>query len=799
MTDSPRQIHRLIVTTPGQVQTILRAQIEGFVQRGLGIWPSVCTVSLCEGERDILPEPDDLSQIINIDIDLGLDTDSVVVEDWDLVDAREVHYGSTDYDPQRRPLSWVWTLEDGRRRLHGQKGGSLFQGVLNRLRPSGVIIGRVENSALVQHCIDAIKTLTYREGPTLPAGLVTSLNAFDPPVELIWRGAHAPTELQRLLEWTRHAFAFNQDGTYSIHRLKDPGQALISPSMSEAKLPGASVTLGDEAPTKCIIASCPTRNLIERKRTLDTPRPLTWVGVDVDGSIGPLEGLSWWPVGKTPIQVWVGKFTHVDPRYQDLARASVFRMLQLHDDDLTQGWTLVSRLLDEQTDVLERGIPLASRLKAKAALQNEKGMWVPQTDLVPISDVSIDLERSVITCGSALVKLDGATDKPQNEIGAAALGSGDLELTFCHHPNAGDYTDYYMAVFEWDTGTSTVVQVTGATAISDAIAQGVPIYYFPDLQLHYLEEAHPSINVNPVNDATLNALALVYAKSFISTGTPELRIEQYPMLHDVDPDGSVSAIIWDGNNLVTTLRLGNYFQITSEYAQRVAVHRDRTGGSHGAPRGGGAASAGVARGATSLPSGGSQGPSTGKRETTSLAVPALPTTRPVLHTPFWAKIASQISANTYTFTQVYKSNTGSGAVWTNGSFTGSASEFNAARVAIGVIVLMWPVPIFKADGSVVIEYWFDSGGGNLCLTSGGGLLADVNGCIGNDLTTNSQVVATVVTGGSLSLVAGTPNKLRLTLNRGVVTFNRNGAGMVIGVAVAATSDITSDLNLDECA
>lgn len=748
MSDSPRQIHRLIVTTADMAVTVLRVHIEGFVQRGLGIWPNTCTVTICEDERNLLPNPDDLSQIINIDVHVGLDTGAVVVQDWDLIDAREVHHGSTDSNVVKRPLVWVWTLEDGRRRLQGRKGGALFHGVLNRLRPNGTIIDRVENSELVQHCIDAIHTLNYREGPTLPPGLVASLDAFDPPVEVIWQGAHAPTELQQLLDWTRHALAFNQDSTYSIHRLKDPGQALVSPMMGQAKLPGGSVTLGSEAPTKCIIASCPTRNLIERKRTLTainpTDRPLQWVGVDVDGAILPLTQLSWWPSGKTPIQVYVNRFNDVADKYKNLARASVFRMLQLHDDDLTEGWTLVSRLLDEQTDTLERGIPLAVRLKAKAALQDEEGMWVQQTDLVPISDVSVDLERGVIKCGQALVKLDAA-EKPQNLIGAAQLSGNDLELTFCHHPNAGDETDYYMAVFEWDEGTSAVVQVTGLTAVSDALAEGVPIYYFADLQLNYREQAYPSLDVDLVNDTTLDALALKYATSIISTGAPELRIEQYPLLHNVDPDGSVSTILWDGNALATTLRLGNFFQITSEYAQRVAMHRDRDGGSIGAPKsGGGGAVGGVARAALAPPSSGSQGPSLGKRETTGLAVHALPDSPPVMRMPFWAKITGKAGPSgnkwSYNFTQVRKVGTGAGAsAWTAGSFTGTAgnlfelindgtggnylgigitnNELNDVGgspacpldlrpVPIGVIVLMWPVPVYTAIGSVVIEYWF---------------------------------------------------------------------------------------------
>lgn len=75
---------------------------------------------------------------------------------------------------------------------------------------------------------------------------------------------------------------------------------------------------------------------------------------------------------------------------------------------------------------------------------------------------------------------------------------------------------------------------------------------------------------------------------------------------------------------------------------------------------------------------------------------------------------------------------------------------------------------------------------------------DEDGCPSFDLDTASQVNATVVTGGSLSIVAGTPKKLRLTLTRATVTFSRNACGVLVGVSSSGAASVTSDLNLDEC-
>lgn len=84
----------------------------------------------------------------------------------------------------------------------------------------------------------------------------------------------------------------------------------------------------------------------------------------------------------------------------------------------------------------------------------------------------------------------------------------------------------------------------------------------------------------------------------------------------------------------------------------------------------------------------------------------------------------------------------------------------------------------------------------VCL--GSCLEFDGSGCIAFDTGVNGTVQATVVNGGSLSIVAGTPNKLRLTLTRVIVTFSRNACGVLVAVGSQATTSITSDLNLDQC-
>ena len=410
---------------------------------------------------------------------------------------------------------------------------------------------------------------------------------------------------------------------------------------------------------------------------------------------------------------------------------------------------------------------------------------------MPVEGVRFDLERGVFVFQHPQVRLDTSRSYAPEQ-NAEELVGAQLSITFGHHPNTGDATDYFMDVYEWDEGTETVVRVTAGDPVGDALAEGVPVYRFPDLQLTYIEQAHPSTDIDVQNDAAMQALALGYAKAMITAQQAKFEVQEYPGMHNVDPDHSTTLVRWDPNNLMTTVHLGRHQHITADYVARLFESRSARGGRIGAARG--SASGGAARGAAAA---GALGASSGSRDASRVAVNAVPPSTPPVRRRFWAQITGQVSANTYTFTEVYKSNTGSGTVWTapSGAVTGSASEFHAARVAIGVIVEMMVVDIFKADGTVTYEYWFDSGGGNLCLTSGGGLVVDANGCIGNDLATNSQVAGTVVTGVTHAIVGG---NLRITVTRAIVTFNRNAAGIVVGVSFTGTTSTTSDVALESC-
>lgn len=781
-------------------------RIMGFVSRGIGIWPEHVTVRINEIERFLLPS--DLHGI-SFSLVIGTDAKNVEIFDWRLIDVTPVTHGATDDNPTNRPLEWDLTLEDGRWRLQGDRGGLLMQGVLNPTLPDGSIVPGLKktNSELVALCIAAIP-MTFREG-VLSAPVIAKMNAIEPPAELVWRGAHAPTQLQRLLEWTRCCFAYNQGGTYSIHTLVDPPNVPSNPYIPDvAKLPSSRHTITPpDHEGKCIIASCPTRHLIQRVRTLyqsspyEPPRPLQWVGVETDGSVHPLTDLSWWPVSKTPLQVFRNKFKDVDDDHRRLAQSCVFRMVRLHDDDLAEDWTLLQRLVDENAaPPSARGEPLGVLVKSNASYQDHLGAWINPTGPVPVEDVRFDLERGVFIFSRPQVRLNlSRSYAPEQE--AEELVGAQLSITFGHHPNAGDHTDYFMGVYKWDDGSSQVVKVETPdpeTAITDALAEGVPVYRFPDLQLNYIEQAHPSTDIDVQNSAAIEAIALGYAKAMITAQEAVFEVQEYPGLHNLDPDHSSTLIVWDPNNLMTTVHLGRHQPISSDYVARLIDSRSTHGGRAGAPAG--AVASGVGRSTAVAAALGALGASSGARDASRVAVNALPGATMQVRRRFWAKILSETTPDVWSFTEVYKSNTGAGSVWTapSGAVTGSAREFNAARVAANAIVEMFVIDIFKADGTVTFEYWFDSGSGGLCLGSGGCLEFDANGCLVFDLDVNSTVQATVVTGGSLSIVAGTPNKLRLTLTRSIVTFSRNACGVLVGVSAAGTSSVTSDLNLDEC-
>ncbi|GEM_PF-3421796 len=749
---SPRMIQQLRCTVNGQ-QYVAGIRVMGFIQRGIGIWPNQVTVRICERERQILP--DDLYGL-TFSILVGTDDRNAEISDWRLVDVTEVNHGTTSDNATNRAIEWDYTLEDGRWRLQNDRGGLLTQGVLNPTLPDGSINPglRLENHELVNLCLAALP-LTHREG-ALSSAVITKMDAIEPPAELVWRGAHAPTQLQRLLEWTRCAFCYNQNGTYSIHALKDPPDTPDSPYIPEiGKLPGGSHTITPpDHEGKCIIASCPTRHLIQRIRTLyqatpyEPPRPLQWVGVELDGSVQALTDLSWWPSGKTPLQVFQNKFADVADDYKRLAESCVYRMVRLHDDDLAEDWTLVERLVDQNFATSSpRGEPLGVLALSNASFQDKHGTWINPSTPVPVEGVRVDLDRGVVIFDRPQVRLNSRSQAPEQD--AQELTGAQLAITFGHHPNAGDYTDYFMAAYKWDYDLEQVVKIADPdppdpphTAVYDALAEGVPVYRFPDLQLNYIEQAHPSTDIDVDNDTDIEALALGYAKALITAQQAKFEVQEYPGLHNVDPDHSTTLVLWDANNLMTTVHLGRHQPITADYLGRLIDSRSTHGGRVGSPAGG--TGAGLARGASTA--GGSLGPSTGARDATRIAANHVPPPPPVTRRRFFAQITGSTGPTnntwTYDFTEVYKSNTGYGAsAWTapSGAITGTARNLfelindatGANYLGIGitnnelddtggspacpldlrpvpddVIVEIIVVDVFKGDGTVTYEYWF---------------------------------------------------------------------------------------------
>lgn len=746
MPQTPYLIHHLLVTYGDDppVNVTVRVRLNAPIARGLGIWPETFIATIPKPERDKLPS--DLSTITAITIRIGLNDDSVDVIGWRIVDVKEAEWGAVDRSSPSQSLAWDLTLEDSRSRLNGGRGGTLFDGLLNPVDPAGQIIAPVVTcSALVTRCISAIGVLTYREG-TLPGPIIESLDAYDPPSEILWRGADAPTELQRLLEWTRHAFAFNQDGTYSIVKLVDPPTAPTAPDVGVNPLPSAPITLAPNTSGKCIITSAPTRNLIERNRTLTDlgggDVPLQFVGVDTDGSIKPLTSLSWWPIGKTRLQVFANEYADVAVQHRALAQASIYRMFRLHDDDLANGWTFVSRLIDAAGPD-----PAKFLLLSSAAREDELKMWSNPATKGVESGVTFDLRTGVFTSPRPLVRVTGRT--PALHAAATELGTVQLDFTFGHHPSAGDYTDYFMSVYYFASGV--LVGDDTPSTIDAALAEGVPVYHFPDLQVQYRETPLVPGPVTQVNLDAIKAIAIKYADALITQQSAQIEIKEYPGLHNVDPDGSVTRVVWvasvSGQQgvLRTVVHLGTHAQITSDYLQRVIQSRVSRGPGVGAATARGNL-IGVSRSAGGPAVSGLNGPSSGARDGATHAAAPTPIAQRTRLQPFDAKITAATPSGTnrwaYTFVEVYKSNTGLGATpWSvvsggvggtaynrfelindgtganylgigitndelNDTANSGACALDLRPVPVGMIVQMWPEIVRTAVGTVVVEYLF---------------------------------------------------------------------------------------------
>ena len=256
---------------------------------------------------------------------------------------------------------------DHRQAFREPRGGRLMRGLVNSDQlPPGQLL---TTQTLVGECLDAMG---------VPADLPTSLNAFPPPRNLQWLGAHAPSELAGLLARSGHAYCCSSQGLGYVVRVGVGDLPAIPAELLEEGVIAAAST---RLPTKAIFTSFPNAVI----RTFDEEIPTA-------PQVGRPKRPEWKYVVRNwddyykwvPIEVMLNDpemevrkgFPSVPPQHRPTISEDAFRVIRLASDRFDPRQCPVLREV-----IYPNGEIDAPHLIVDVAVQGRSGGWTNQEDV----------------------------------------------------------------------------------------------------------------------------------------------------------------------------------------------------------------------------------------------------------------------------------------------------------------------------------------------------------------------------------------------------------------------------------
>jgi len=460
-------------------------------------------------------------------------------------------------------------LADSREQIAEPRGGRLTDGLLNPPNV-GADESLTPNSTLVQTCIDAI---------TLPVEnlLGTEIDDVPPPRELKWEGAHAPTELLKILERISGCICPKSGGGIGLSRIGYAHEGDVPDSEGpEIRLPGSGrrgkIAVFTSAPY-------PVTNTV----TLEGPHPNTWdlvarepQGLDADGQI-----------------IW--RWLPVD--YLLVAKGNICARLQEWGEppswlkgvvwtDLMHYIRLSKNAVDPKTSPVWRVVRGSSgafsniRVEAKIAVEREDGSYAN-------ADV-------FVTCSPEVVLLDHETGEPVLKVSewlfqvdaecvnrfehARTLIKGDLRVTVTYEEAAAGKKDYLAIGFQRRGGK--IEMLTDAETLA-AVGKGGPdvvVLSDPSLRIY-------KVNGEEKNRNALNAKAKALAELYFWGDEEDYRILTLPGFVAVEVSGVVNEVEWNQDDLTTTVKVNGWKypeqQSRAREILQAAAAGSKTGGGSG--------------------------------------------------------------------------------------------------------------------------------------------------------------------------------------------------------------------------
>lgn len=231
------------VIAPGVEPTINPAEVPWFEYDKLGTDPTVHRGEISFWSNDRPPRQADWE--MDPEEEEAREPD-VTLQAWRIVSVEPVQIGVDATTMRRRVLKYRLHFADQREQFTAPRGGLLCVGKVNEkgAKPDTLL----SFAGAVRLCLDTMGILDRTDIATAtvqdlsqPTGTrtVSTLDVIDPPKELQWDAAHAPTELGKLLDDGGLFFHVRANGWFAIDRMGSgsPPQIPDGLALPEVKIP----------------------------------------------------------------------------------------------------------------------------------------------------------------------------------------------------------------------------------------------------------------------------------------------------------------------------------------------------------------------------------------------------------------------------------------------------------------------------------------------------------------------------------------------------------------------------------
>lgn len=461
--------------------------------------------------------------------------------------------GNATDDPDGDPAPQQYRLLfENRLRAHRDGyGGLIRESTYNELDENGFVDTDADNYKTIQELVEmALESMDIDYEPA-PVELNTGVDgtALDAPGPMDWGNARPVSELESLLGRIGWTLVQLNDGTIAVRRLRRAGQPITIPAEIENLAEPYELTSSPASrANKIVITSGSTRRITITKLDLsafdwvvfDTSTN-QWVDQDANALTLYKEGL---------------KPSNADPE-GGRQLAQLYRALRLKgipEVHLAEKSRFINIPTTHDAGDFAPFAGSAGFVEAlcctKIAADQLKNTPQSGPDLARVDGLRAIAGSGVFVLPSSaeFVRVDGHDTGRRSDV--RELNDDELEITFAHESNTGDYfEDYYAICFEWteSKGAITVDSTDFETleaAMDDPSVVKVAAPFLRSVQTHI---AGTEITL-PLNFDELKEVAKQFAVAYLSNGSVQAGVIELRGIVDINPgdiDGSVTSVLWD--------------------------------------------------------------------------------------------------------------------------------------------------------------------------------------------------------------------------------------------------------------